>query len=174
MNFKDLLDEINKCINNKTYYAALTLSLIIPDVCSQVLYELDKGNGKCYRQWFDEYVGKKEDMLYQQGLTKQHDITGNVIWDLRNNVFHCGLPTSNKGNNYIYYFDFSESRIWYRLYTERSGIIKVTINVPYLCQILYKVGKEFYSTNKDKFAIANNWEDALPNILKVKKINDLI
>lgn len=79
MKYKDLLDELNKCINNKTYYAALTLSLIIPDVCSQVLYGLDKGSGKFYRQWFDEYVGKKEDMLYQQGLTKQHNITGNVI-----------------------------------------------------------------------------------------------
>lgn len=174
MTFNDLLDELEKCINNKTYYAAIALSLIIPDVCSQILYGLDKGSGKYYKQWFDEYVGKKEDMLYQCGLAEQHSITGDIIWNLRNNVFHCGLPTSNKSNDIIYYFNFNISNTCYRSYTERSGIVKITINVPYLCEIIYNAGKDFYLDNEEKFKNANNWEEALPNHLKVRNIDDLL
>lgn len=166
MTFNDLLDELEKCINNKTYYAALALSLIIPDVCSQVLCGLDKGNGKLYRQWFDDYVGKKEDMMYQAKMSDQHKITGDIMYGLRNSVFHCGLPTTNKKQNYIFYFEMNESSTLYRSYTEMTGEIKVTINVPYVCKLLYKAGKDFYINNEDKFPSGNDWRDALPNFMK--------
>lgn len=165
MNFKDLLNEIDKCVNNKEYYAALTMSLIIPDICSIIAYDLDKASGKYYREWFDEYIGKKEDMLYQNSLTSKYKLTGKIIYELRNNVFHCGLPTNKKDENKVFYFEFNKSQTLYRSYTEFSGIEKITINVPYLCGLLYDAGKQFYENNKNKFPDENNWKDVKPNFL---------
>lgn len=165
MNFKDLLDEIDKCMKNETYYAALTMCLIIPDVCSKIAYNLDKTNGRSYREWFDEYIGKKEDLLYQKGLKSEYSLTGDIIYELRNNVFHCGLPTNKKDKNTKFYFEFNKSNTFFNLYTETSCIKKIKINVPYLCDLLCYAGKQFYENNKDKFTDENNWRDIMPDFL---------
>lgn len=54
--------EIRKALKNECYFAALALSLTLPDICSQVDNGEMNGNRSLYINWFYSYV--KHDCFY--------------------------------------------------------------------------------------------------------------
>ena len=62
------IESINICLRNKNYYAALTLVLTIPDICSSI--EHSESGGKKYADWFDVYVGAKYKTEYSEDLLR--------------------------------------------------------------------------------------------------------
>ena len=61
--FSILLKELDTCINNKMYYSALMLALVIPDECGLIAYGNEKV-GQRYKKWVNEYASYK-DYLYK-------------------------------------------------------------------------------------------------------------
>ena len=47
------IDEIKKSLENKNFLSALSVSLMIPDICSTISGERRK---KAYAEWFNKYV----------------------------------------------------------------------------------------------------------------------
>lgn len=168
MYFEELLKNLYACIRNKQYYAALTLALIIPDVCSQVLCKLEKGDKDHYIQWVREYVCIKDDYAFQYHFVDELSIDPRVIYSLRNHMFHSGLPEIKHKEIEKFYFEFNESNHKYRRYMDNTGFTKISINVPYLCNILYEAGREFYSKHKGEFPIGNDFREVMPDYMYVK------
>lgn len=54
---KDLLASIEKSLENKNWYAALAVALILPDICGKIDNPL-MYSSKRYEAWFDKYVKK--------------------------------------------------------------------------------------------------------------------
>lgn len=52
------INTIKKSLKNENWTSALAVSLMIPDVCSQLEYHDIKGVGNKYRQWFDDYLNE--------------------------------------------------------------------------------------------------------------------
>ncbi len=56
----NIIDEVNKSLDNNLYFAALSLVLTIPDICGKAEYP-NKGVGERYITWFDEHIGQYEE-----------------------------------------------------------------------------------------------------------------
>lgn len=164
MDFQSLLDDLYTYINSKSYYAALVLSLIIPDACSQVLNKSKQSKKEDYIKWFEDYVSRPDDLLYQFHYVGSLSIDGKTVYSLRNYMFHNGTPDIKHNiDDEAYYFEFGESSTKFSSHQEINGKTKVIINVPYLCDLLYKAGKKFYEDNKKLFPKANDYREVMPN-----------
>lgn len=75
---ENILESIRKSLNSKNWYASLTLSLVIPDICGKL--EGEQISSRRYVAWFDKYLGKK----YQNFLS------GNDCYALRCSYLHEG------------------------------------------------------------------------------------
>ena len=101
----DYIDEINKSIDCKNYLAVLSLTLMIPDICSKVIGL----NGKSgYVRWFNKYVyrkyydfpKKKQIKAVSKKIRHTYKIkfNGNTCYALRCAILHSG-------NSYIQFND---------------------------------------------------------------------
>lgn len=72
-----LIREIDKCLDQRLYYAAINLSLTIPDICSTLGNNDLRTNPARYEAWGDEYV-----------LPYIPNMTGKVLYMLRCGVSH--------------------------------------------------------------------------------------
>lgn len=89
---KSYLDEINKSIECRNYLSALTISLMIPDICSKYLGYMND-NGKGYKMWFDKYVYEKYYVIpHSNKQTKISNIKfdGKTCYSLRCSILHEG------------------------------------------------------------------------------------
>lgn len=75
-----ILNDINGAVENKLFYAALSLALTLPDICSS-LCNGSKTNGKKYSEWLTEYFIPIHD--YEV-------ISANDIYALRCSFLHNG------------------------------------------------------------------------------------
>lgn len=55
-----IIEEIDKSLEIEAYLSALSLVLILPDICGKAEYDSNKKNKERYINWFDEYIGKYE------------------------------------------------------------------------------------------------------------------
>lgn len=81
-----ILREMVAVHNAGLYYAAITIALTLPDICSKLSYDVSddrywKGNQKRYEQWCKLYLADKERLPY---LTPQD------MWALRGGMVHQG------------------------------------------------------------------------------------
>lgn len=106
-----ILSEIEKAQTQSMYFSALSLSLILPDMCSKIEYG-ETATGDQYKAWFDKYVvpfapsnGKTK---YNQIYTDNNEhyslietetyhtpvplFSGEIIYRLRCSLFHQGIP----------------------------------------------------------------------------------
>lgn len=93
----DYIDEINKSIDNKNYLSALSLTLMIPDMCSKVI-GLNKKSG--YVKWFNKYVYRNYYDIPKKKQIKKADkrvtntlrikFNGNTCYALRCSILHSG------------------------------------------------------------------------------------
>ena len=96
------VNEINKNIDNSNYLSALTLALMLPDICSKNVND-NKGIG--YVKWFNKYVyrtyydipNSKQIKKVPQKLRKIYKVkfNGTTCYALRNAVLHSGTSFVN-------------------------------------------------------------------------------
>ena len=56
---KNLLEQIEKGLDNNLYYLSLFAALSIPDICGAIDSENGEANKDKYVQWFNKYVARK-------------------------------------------------------------------------------------------------------------------
>lgn len=149
-----IIENMNDALKNNLYFAALSLVLILPDICGKAEYP-DKHIGNRYRDWFKTYVEPNDKSFKDQECTSEFPcLTGEIVYSLRNFFIHQGTP--NIDVNKIDYFELIiESKKEFNVYAGSSSISndkrKLSINIHYLCSIIGNAALQYYMKNKDKF-----------------------
>lgn len=155
------IDEIETCLKNECYIAALALALTLPDICGKSEYP-NAGNGKRYIRWYNQYVGVYEKSRSPYGVDMPY-LNGEVVYSLRNNFLHAGNPNIEKEkireeNCKIDNFrlETGESLIGDTSHVRYGKEYEIeertyTVNVRVLCMKLCRAAKGYYLENVDKF-----------------------
>ena len=96
-----LINEIEKCIENKCYISALTMALTIPDILGKVAYPKTKKSKTRYIKWFDENVKNIAfEYLYSASPldmdAESPKMNGIVCFAMRCKLFHEGMNDIEK------------------------------------------------------------------------------
>ena len=90
--FERMIDEIKSCLDNDCPISALSIALIIPDMCGKAEYPNEK-NRQRYVKWFNEWIGKYE--TYEGN--EMPYLSGDLVYSLRCSMLHEGNPTIENG-----------------------------------------------------------------------------
>lgn len=163
-----LINDMNNALSANCYLAALSIALMLPDICGKAAYPHLKV-GDRYKAWYDDFVGKYEIPPVPEGWpndTKMPYLSGEVIYSLRNSFLHQGTPNieSEKikaAENKIDKFSLViESKNEFDIYSDASGILNgkirtYRVNVRRLCLIIGANASAYYKENKAKFDFFN-------------------
>lgn len=160
-----IIDEIKKSIDNECYIAALMLALSIPDICGKAEYSHASTTSR-YIQWYNTYVGK-----YEKPLSPYDDdmpyASGELIYNLRNSLFHQGTPNIDVGkvkeercrvDEFRFTIsDVTDGGLSCVSYGKECQIDKriIEVNIVNLCSNLSRAARYYYTNNKDKFNFFN-------------------
>lgn len=82
--FYKLLSEIDDCLDRGVLIPALSMSLLIPDICGSILYPKSKSVKFRYIAWYDEYQGKYDsyfDDVHKRELFDEYVEALHVAYD---------------------------------------------------------------------------------------------
>ena len=165
-----LVREIDKCLNNGCCMAALSLALMLPDICGKAMFPDMRNNKDRYVRWYDEYGVneiKNNPLIYNLPIEY---LTGNVLYLLRCSMLHQGNPNLEKGKEDFVYFellyreiegassicDCIEAQIVKDENGDEKAINKrFSINIRELCFKIGKLAEIYYKNNKEKFNFFN-------------------
>ena len=164
----ELLGELDKCLENNLYFAALNIALTLPDICGKAEYPAEGVTAR-YIKWYNEYIGKYErpDSPYSDEMPY---ISGEVLYNLRNSIFHQGNPNITKDaikdqNCKIDHFSLVFSQSLFTGDTSQVSYSSLnpphikerayTLNVRVLCLKLRRVVEGYWNENKEKFNFFN-------------------
>lgn len=160
--------DIRNALENKCYFAALSLALALPDMCGAVEFGENCCAGKRYVNWFDEYIGKDAKEAQNFGGDQQPWISGEVVYRLRNQFLHLGNAEikkdkikehDNQLNNFeliLGDWDLSGS-LTIKVEApipelkETIDYRAISIDVKYLCNCICKAALDYYNVNKCNF-----------------------
>jgi hypothetical protein len=100
-------EAIKQSLLDKNWYAALFMSLTMPDICGNLSYPSKKSDDR-YKAWFDEYLSKK----YTRVVGGQHQhvfLSAPDCYALRCALLHAGSDdvTGQKAKDVLTRFSFS-------------------------------------------------------------------
>lgn len=155
-----LITDINKCLDNDCYMAALITALTIPDICGKAAYPEDKTK-KRYTKWFDENIGLYEKGPKVDGRMEMPYLSGEIVYSLRCCLLHQGNPNIENERIYeerckINFFELKkEKQNGFNIYCDKSfcsGNVKgYQVSVRRLCNIICWCAESYYEENKEKF-----------------------
>lgn len=162
------LTDMDNCLENGQYNAALFIALALPDICSST----DKSRfgtnvGKRYRNWIDLYFIK------QNNYEKNVKMSADDFYSLRCAYLHSGLNKLDRQSvaNVISKFEFVVSPSQHML-VHKNSIINGNINTLQLdvnsyCNEIKKSVESYVSESNGNKTI----NAAAENILHVKNID---
>lgn len=165
----DTIKEIQKVLDNKCYLAALTLSLTLPDICSQVENGVMYGNRSLYINWFNSHV-EYEYFHFPMAGCEIQTFDGEMCYSLRCKVLHNGNTEVANPKLGILIDNFELVKPGDSNYTSGYSYItktqlygtskKITrIAIDYLCKCLCDMAEQFYNSwsNKQDFDAHKIW-----------------
>lgn len=191
-----IISEIKKALDSNCYLAALSLSLIIPDICGQrefldlVNKKGKKLSGQLYRKWFDEYIGN-----YENSPSDPDDwprLTGEVCYALRCAVFHEGNTKVAKKYKKFTLENFElkiEKKNKFDIYVEKTGYdtrfdengneivtSKIRVDVRNLCNKMIWCAEGMMKRRPELFEDLSPFnifehDKVLDNYMELKKLN---
>ena len=180
-----LIDDMNNALSANCYLAALSIALMLPDICGKAAYPNLKV-GDRYKAWYDEFVGKYEVPPAEESCpddTKMPYLSGEVVYSLRNSFLHQGTPNiesekikaeENKIDNFSLVI---ESKNKFGIYSDASGlwngkIRTYRVNIRRLCFIIGANASAYYKENKSKFNFFNytiiDWDQEVEKMKRLR------
>lgn len=151
----DKINDIKIAINNKAYQSALSLSLTLPAICSEV--ENWNSEHQNYVKWCDTHIPKDRFISNIPGF-ESNELNGEVIYQLRCSVLHSGTSNIKQKfgiaiNSFSLWADESGQVNFGYEYQKKTINGKETFNTKidlvYLVETLCECAEDFY----------NNWPD---------------
>jgi len=185
---EQIIDDVDRALDNEAYFAALTLVLTLPDICGKAQYPETIGKNR-YINWYDENIGKYEKCPCEHCKEVQMPyLSGEVIYSLRNSMLHQGTPnidnkviknTANKIDQFVLVI---EKKKPFGIYVDSAGIAssdfndittrEYRVNVRRLCLIICASAKGYYENNKEKFNFFNysilDWDAEIVRLENLK------
>lgn len=164
----ELIREIKYCLDNGCCMAALSLVLILPDICGKAIYS-DLKPSERYIKRFDEYIGQYEHVEKHDTLGIPY-LSGKLVYSLRNSVLHQGNPNIDCEKFGIIYFEllyqqYEHAHLFSSSYkitiindengNERIVNKKFTVNIRDLCWKICSLSEVCYREDRDKFDFFN-------------------
>jgi hypothetical protein len=87
----NFLESVRQSLANRNWYAALYLSLTLPDICSRLESDDGKTSSKRYIAWFEKYLADEYKHDQGDGITHVF-LSGNDCYALRCAMLHEGWP----------------------------------------------------------------------------------
>ena len=150
-----LIDDMNNALKANCYLAALSIALMLPDICGKAAYP-QKLVGERYIKWFDENIGAYEQDSDTDKICLPH-LNGALVYNLRNYFLHQGTPTIDKVKQDIDCFQLIiEKQNEFDMYADESGCMEdnkrgYQVNIRRLCLVIGQTAKWYYEQNKEKF-----------------------
>ena len=160
-----IVNEIRSSIKNENFIAALSLALILPDICGKAEYPNVKSTAERYKSWYEKNVGYTERQPDPYGSDMPYS-SGEVIYQLRCSLFHQGNPGigANEKKKIIEErckmtrfvltinddFDGGTSMVSY-VGNDEIRERELKVNIVNICEKLCRVSEGYYKDNKEKF-----------------------
>lgn len=150
-----IVKEVEICLDNECYIAALTSALTLPDICGKAEYPKEKTSER-YIKWYHEWIGQ-----YEKCPNDKHDMpypSAEIIYSLRCSLLHEGNPDVNLYKNNLTSFKLLITDNYMAggsasIYHDSNGNHgrEIEIGIKNLCFKLCRLAKIYYEENKDKF-----------------------
>lgn len=98
---QDLIADIKRALCAEAYISALSLALVLPDICGQIEFPHSSSGKEQYIEWYDKH------MLWPSDMTKEEILDGEKCYKLRCALLHSG----NKSGVPVDEFELSIERI---------------------------------------------------------------
>ena len=158
--------EIEIAYKSGLYVSALSLALMLPDICSKAEYPNENFVGVRYKKWFNEYMGDYEKSPIEDGIPTPY-LSGEVVYSLRCKVLHSGTPNIEtdkihnddcKVDRFIINTNYADSNSSVgscsMLICDSENNIyhkSFTLNLHDFCKKITRIAKSYYRSNKEKF-----------------------
>lgn len=148
---KVILSDIQSCLDNGMFYAAIVLALTLPEVCAAL--ESDDGGGTRgkYKKWYDEYLSE----VYPR-------ITSTDCYSLRCSVVHQG-KLGHPGMKY--------SRVLFTIPDGRGNVFHnniindaLNLDAARFCSDVMDAAKRWYAAKQGDPNLLKN----LPNLVRYR------
>ena len=160
MDFSDLLKEIEICLKEKHYIAALMMALTIPDSCGKMEYPKEKNTSR-YKKWYSNFVDNVNyinEHILQPDEPKNPWLSADLVYSIRCNMLHENESKiddkdihQEENKNVDFKLIFNESSCCERSVSNDGTEKNFYVNSPYLTKLLLYAGKLYYKDNIDKF-----------------------
>lgn len=153
-----LIEEIDRALDNNLYIVALTNTLILPDICGKAAYP-ELGTSQRYKKWYQEHIGQYE----QCPKDKENDsdmpyLSADIVYSLRCSLLHEGNPNVDKKQNVFFRLIIDEKNM-FGIYADivncNSNFRSYDMNIRRICMIVCRTVKSYYDENKEKFNFFN-------------------
>ena len=151
-----IINEVNACLKNGCYIAALTTALTLPDICGKVEYPKDSNSSR-YKKWYSEWIGQYEKCPDDEDNMPYP--TADLIYNLRCSLLHECNPNVNLDKNDLMPFKLLITGSYMSggistVHKDSDGNPigrEIEIGIENLFFKLCRTAKEYYKENKDKF-----------------------
>lgn len=160
------VNDIKCSLENKCYFAALSLALTLPDICGMAEFP-SKSVAERYIEWYDKYLGVYMNQGNDYSERPDPWLSGEIIYNLRNTYLHQGNPgiVSDKVKEEVNQLDvftlmlgdgtvFHEATLNIEVGTQETGKItyrRMLVDVTYLCNSICDCALWYYEKNQEKF-----------------------
>ena len=154
--------DIKHSIETKSYFAALSLALTLPDICGNAEFP-DRQVAERYIEWYNKYIGDDTHELSKDNPW----LSGEIIYNLRNTFLHLGSPTISGGKvkeeaNQLdrFVLVLGDGTLLHSVSmkitagTQETGKITykmIAVDIAYLCGIICDTALQYYENNRGKF-----------------------
>ncbi|MBQ8626128.1 MAG: hypothetical protein IJ419_08205 [Agathobacter sp.] len=163
LGLQDIINSVEKSLENENYIAALTLALTIPDKCGKIEYP-DLRVGERYTKWYNIWCHSPDTDTSEPQLP---DADGSVIYQLRCAILHDSSTeldyTKLEEKNKLDEFELEIADYYDGIYSVfASGIVNdgesrhMRIRLIDLCKIICYAAGIYYKKNKEKVDQSNN------------------
>lgn len=153
------VENIEVSLEKKCYFSALSLALILPDICGTVEFP-NKQVSERYIGWCDKYIdifakneGEFEKCAY---------LNGEMVYNLRNTFLHTGSPNidtdklKEEGNQVDKFVlvvgDGTKITDMSLTMSDKSKMVKaIYVDITFLCNTLCEYALAYYKENEDRF-----------------------
>ncbi len=179
-----IIGEIEKCLEQENYIAALSMALILPDICGKADRPTEN-TGVRYKKWYKENV-LREKSSDPYGTDMPY-LSEEVIYQLRNSMLHQGTPNVNaasikeercKIDQFVLFVDDPyRSGLSTISYGKEWKIVnrKLEINLILTCTQICRAAKKYYENYIERFDFFNySFEDRKKSREEYKRELDLL
>lgn len=124
---KSFIDSIRMSVQEKNWFAALFISLSMPDICAGTENPKTKNSqiGVKYQDWFNRYLKEK----YEFGFFPATHFTAHDCWLFRCSFLHSGLNAESKKRMMSFRFTPPVRDGWQIHLNNNNGVLQLQIDI---------------------------------------------